>query len=112
MAREKDWCPILIVYFEDKVKGFLKRIPFYFLNAWFEKYPKLKLTNFGTSSACNSLGEYRSSPLAIQKNNIPCQGKVASTKLGTDSIFLKHGPELYDKGLRVDSIAFHVLKTF
>jgi hypothetical protein len=47
MARIKDVYPILKVYFEDKVKGFLKRIPSYFMNAWFERYFKLKLTNYG-----------------------------------------------------------------
>jgi hypothetical protein len=31
---------------EDKVKGFLKRIQLYFMNAWFESLAKLKLTNF------------------------------------------------------------------
>jgi hypothetical protein len=36
-----------IVIFEDKVKGFLKRIPLNFMKAWFERLPKLKLTNFG-----------------------------------------------------------------
>jgi hypothetical protein len=47
MARRKDLYPILIVYFEDKVKDFPKRIPLYFMNAWFEGYPILKLTNSG-----------------------------------------------------------------
>ena len=47
MARGKDFYPILIVYFEDKVKDFLKRFPLYFMNAWFERLAKLKLTNFG-----------------------------------------------------------------
>jgi hypothetical protein len=37
----------IIVYFEDIVKGFPKRISFYFMISWFERYPKLKLTNFG-----------------------------------------------------------------
>ena len=32
---------------EDKNKGFQKRIPLYFMNAWFESLAKLKLTNFG-----------------------------------------------------------------
>jgi hypothetical protein len=43
----KDLYPVLIVYFKDIVKGLPKRIPFYFMNAWFERYLKLKLTNFG-----------------------------------------------------------------
>jgi hypothetical protein len=73
MARRN---PILIVYFEDKVYGFLKRIPFYFMNAWFEGYLILKLTNFGHLAKISQLQVlvtpwgYRSSPLAIQKNNI------------------------------------------
>jgi hypothetical protein len=46
MVRRKDFYPILKVYLEDKVKGFLKRVPFYFMNSRFEIYPKLKLTNF------------------------------------------------------------------
>jgi hypothetical protein len=37
----------LNIYFEDKVKGFLKRIPLYFMNAGLEGLAKLKLTNFG-----------------------------------------------------------------
>ena len=37
---------MLIVYFEDQIMGFLEHILFYFLNAWFERYAKLKLTNF------------------------------------------------------------------
>jgi hypothetical protein len=50
MACRKDFYPMIIVYFEDKVKGFSKRISLYFMNAWFERYPKLKLTNFGQMS--------------------------------------------------------------
>ncbi len=57
MAREKDLCPILKVYFEDKVKGFLKPMTFYFLNAWFEKYPKLKMTNFRPK--CQTLANFK-----------------------------------------------------
>jgi hypothetical protein len=45
IARRKYFYPILIVYSEDKVKGFLKRIPLYFMNAWFERLAILKLTN-------------------------------------------------------------------
>jgi len=36
MAQKKAYYPILIVYFKDKVKGFLKRIPSYVMNAWFD----------------------------------------------------------------------------
>jgi hypothetical protein len=55
MARRKDLYPLLIVYFEDKVYGFIKRIPFYFMNAWFEGYPVLKLTNFGNLAKISQL---------------------------------------------------------
>ena len=43
MTRRKDLCPILIVYFEEKAKGFPKRIPLYFMNDWFERnqWPKM-----------------------------------------------------------------------
>ena len=54
-ARIKDLYPILIVYFQDKVYGFPRRIPFYFMNAWFERYPKLKLTNFGQMAKISQL---------------------------------------------------------
>jgi hypothetical protein len=46
LARRKDFYQKLIVYFEDKIKDFLKRIPLYFMNAWFERLAKLKLTNY------------------------------------------------------------------
>ena len=36
MAQRKAFYPILIVYFKDKVKGFLKRISSYVMNAWFD----------------------------------------------------------------------------
>ena len=55
MARRKYFYPILIVYFEDKVKGFPIRIPLYFMNSWFERYPKLKLTNFGNLAKISQL---------------------------------------------------------
>jgi hypothetical protein len=55
MARIKEFYPILIVDFENKVKGFLKRIPLYFMNAWFERYPNLKLTNFGNLAKISQL---------------------------------------------------------
>ena len=47
MARRKEFYPILIVYFEEYVLNFLKRISLYFMNARFEWMAKLKLTNFG-----------------------------------------------------------------
>ena len=51
----KDYYPIVKVYFKDTVNGFLKRIPLYSMNAWFER-------NFGlnepTSSANNSRANY------------------------------------------------------
>ena len=55
MTRIKDLYSILIVYFEDIVKGFPKRIPFYLMNAWFEGYPVLKLTNFGNLAKISQL---------------------------------------------------------
>ena len=70
---------MLIVYFEDELQGFLKRIPLYFLNAWLDRYPKLKLTYFSQNAKISQLqqliqlkllGEYRRTPLAIQKINI------------------------------------------
>jgi hypothetical protein len=50
-----DFNPILIVYFEEKVYDFLKRIPFYLMNSWFEGYPILKLTNFGNLAKISQL---------------------------------------------------------
>jgi hypothetical protein len=43
MPRRKDFYPVLIFYFEYKVKDFSKRIQLYFLNAWFERnqWPKM-----------------------------------------------------------------------
>jgi hypothetical protein len=41
MARRKDLCPLLIVYFEDRVQGFPKRILLYILNAWFGEKSKM-----------------------------------------------------------------------
>jgi hypothetical protein len=74
MARRKDLYPILIVSFEDKVYGFPKRIPLYFMNAWFERYFLLKLTNFNhlakisqNTSACNSLGNVEAQPWVFRK---------------------------------------------
>jgi len=55
LAHRKELCPMLIVYFEDKFKGFLKRIPLYFLNAWLERYPKIKLTNFDQNAKISQL---------------------------------------------------------
>ena len=46
---------MLIVYFEDQIMGFLEHILFYFLNAWFERYAKLKLTNFGQNAKISQL---------------------------------------------------------
>jgi hypothetical protein len=40
---------------EDKNKGFQKRIPFYFMNAWFESLAKLKLANFGQMAKIGQL---------------------------------------------------------
>jgi hypothetical protein len=55
LTRRKGLCPILIIYFEDQVKNFLKHISFYFLNAWFDRYAKLKLTNFGQNAKISQL---------------------------------------------------------
>jgi hypothetical protein len=43
MARRKNICQMLIVYFEDIVYGFPKRIALYLMNAWFERnqWPKM-----------------------------------------------------------------------
>ncbi len=41
MTRRKDLCPLLIVYFEDRVQGFPKRILLYILNAWFGEKSKM-----------------------------------------------------------------------
>jgi hypothetical protein len=57
---------ILIVYFEDKVKGFLKSIPLYFMNAWFDRLAKLKFSNFGHLTKISQL-EVLSTSKGIKK---------------------------------------------
>ncbi len=46
VALIKNSCPILIFYFQHQVKGFLKRIPSYFMNAWFDmnRRPKMMIS--------------------------------------------------------------------
>jgi hypothetical protein len=74
MALRKEQCSILMFYFEDRVKDFPKRIPLCFMNAWFARYPKLKLINFDhfakihqLQSSRNSLGNIEAYPWLFKK---------------------------------------------